>query len=270
MGKGIGMGMCRTILAGFAAALAHVALAQTAALPATYTGPWRDALPPDGWTFSGLGAPDYLPGFDGFGDGAAKLDGTGDFISVRFAAPPESVSFWIQGFSFSGGVFRVEQSIDGTNWLTLASYASPPTNATFQTYGLSHHARHVRFLYQTRVTGNVGLDGISLVPFTRARFGTITVTGSVATLAVADSMPGRTYQLEHAAALTNEPVVWTAAGSPASGGGTLVFTNSFPTNATKRYYRVRDVTPAEGRRLAVPAAAPAPVRAAPRERPLWR
>ena len=66
MGKGIGMGMCRTILAGFAAALAHMALAQTAALPATYTGPWRDALPPDGWTFSGLGAPDYLPGFDGF------------------------------------------------------------------------------------------------------------------------------------------------------------------------------------------------------------
>ena len=260
----------KTMAAACAVALAAgTAGAQTAALPTEWTGPWKFGEPPAGWTFTGLGE-DALPDYDGMNDGAARLDGSGDAIAIEFDAPAGAVSYWVKGLTFSGGVFRVEQSTDGAVWTDLQVDTELPTNATWRTHVPAEAARHVRFRYELKATGNVGLDGISLVPFTRARFGTITVTGSVATLAVADSMPGRTYQLEHAAALTNEPVAWTAAGSPAAGGGTLVFTNSFPTNATKRYYRVRDVTPAEGRRLAVPAAAPAPVRAAPRERPLWR
>ena len=247
MGKGIGMGMCRTILAGFAAALAHVALAQTAALPATYTGPWRDALPPDGWTFSGLGAPDYLPGFDGFGDGAAKLDGTGDFISVRFAAPPESVSFWIQGFSFSGGVFRVEQSIDGTNWLTLATYAPPPTNATFQTFGLSHHARQVRFLYQTRVTGNVGLDGISVAPDPSVVIDRVVVSNGLARIYILPTEIGRNYALDVATNLAATSA-WNRVFITEGTGGELELIDFY--FAYPRYFRAVALPPS-GRKTVV-------------------
>ncbi len=234
------MGMRRIILGGFAAALAHAALAQTAALPASYTGPWRDALPPDGWTFSGLGAPDYLPGFDGFGDGAAKLDGTGDFISVRFAAPPESVSFWIQGFSFSGGVFRVEQSLDGTNWLTLASYEPPPTNATFQTFGLLPHARHVRFLYVARVTGNVGLDGIAVAPNDSFVIGRFAQSEGIARVWVLPTETNRQYALQYATNMQASNA-WTQIFSTDGTGGELElidFNFAYP-----RFYRVVDVTP---------------------------
>ena len=238
------MGMRKAIFVGFAAAaIAQWTFAQSAALPAAYTGPWRDAVPPDGWTFSGLGAPDYAPGFDGFGDGAAKLDDAGDFISVHFDLPPESVSFWIRGYTFSGGVVRVDQSIDGTNWQALASYAPPPTNATFQTFDLMHHARHVRFLYVSRVTGNVGLDGISVAAYVWPAIGSVGVAGGIATLGVPESMPGRTYWLEHADALTNQPVIWTPDYAAAGSAAPLVFTNALPTNAPKRFYRVRDATP---------------------------
>lgn len=228
------MGMRRTILGGFAAALAHVALAQSAALPATYTGPWRDALPPDGWTFSGLGAPDYIPGFDGFGDGAAKLDGAGDFISVHFDAPPESISFWIQGFSFSGGVFRVDQSIDGTNWLTLASYAPPPTNATFQTFGLLHHARHVRFLYQNRVTGNVGLDGIAVTRNPAVVVDHVEIEEGLARVWIMPTEIGRNYALDIATNLASTSA-WTRVFITEGTGGELELNDFY--FAYPRYYR---------------------------------
>lgn len=233
--------MRKTILAGLAAtALASLASAQTAALPAVYTGPWRDALPPDGWTFSGLGAPDYAPGFDGWGDGAAKLDGAGDYVSVHFDRPPESVSFWIQGFSFSGGVFRVDQSIDGTNWQALATYAPPPTNATFQTCGLSIHARHVRFLYVSRVTGNVGLDGITVAKNDTFVIDRMTQTGGVARIWVLPTEIGRQYALQVSTNLhaTN---AWAPIFSSEGTGGDLELIDFY--YAPPRYYRVVDVTP---------------------------
>lgn len=135
-------------LVGACAALAvRLALAQTAALPASYTGPWRDALPPDGWTFSGLGAPDYNPDYDGINDGAAKLDDTGDFISIHCATAAGAVSFWVKGLSFiSSGVFRVEQSSDGTNWAALAVSTNLPTVAERRTLYPNPPARHLRFL----------------------------------------------------------------------------------------------------------------------------
>ena len=238
------------------AAVAQLACAQTAALPATYTGPWRDAVPPDGWTFSGLGAPDYTPGFDGFGDGAAKLDGTGDFLSVQFDQPPESVSFWIQGFSFSGGVFRVEQSLNGTNWLTVASYEPPPTNATFQTFGLLPHARHVRFLYLIRGTGNVGLDGIAVAPSAAFAIDRFSQSEGIARVWVLPTETHRRYALQYSTNL-HRSNSWTQVFSTNGTGGELELIDvhfDFP-----RFYRVIDVTP-PGRKTAVRGAGKSPWR----------
>ena len=251
------MGMRKTIFVGFAAAaIAQWTFAQSAALPAAYTGPWRDAVPPDGWTFSGLGAPDYAPGFDGFGDGAAKLDDAGDFISVHFDLPPESVSFWIRGYTFSGGVVRVDQSIDGTNWQALASYAPPPTNATFQTFDLMHHARHVRFLYVSRVTGNVGLDGISVAKNASFVIDRLSQTGNVARVWVLPTEVGREYALQVSTNLqaTNS---WTGIFSSEGTGGELELIDFY--FESPRFYRVVDVTP-PGRKTAVRRPAKTPWR----------
>ncbi len=256
----------KTMAAGWVLALAvRLASAQTAALPTEWTGPWKFGEPPDGWVFTGLGE-DALPDYDGVNDGAARLDGSGDSIAIHFDAAAAAVSYWVKGLTFSGGVFRVEQSTNGVDWTALQVDTELPTSAVFRTHVPAAAARHIRFFYELKGTGNVGLDGISIVRFLPPRIEAFTFTGQVATATVPDFVPGRTYQLEHAETLTNSPVIWTPDDVQTGGSGALVFYNSPPTNALKRYYRVRDVTPpADGRREA--ASAPALQGA---DRPLWR
>jgi len=229
------------IAAGWAVALAAQCASAQVALPASWSGPWKWGYPPVGWTFAGLGE-DLLPDYDGLNDGAAKLDDTGDLISINYDSAPGALSYWIKGLTFiSGGVFRVEQSIDGTNWMALATYTNPPVTATFQTHFPSLDARHIRFLYAERITGNVGIDGISIPKFMPPETTSFSLTGQVATVAVLASIVGRTYWLEYADALTN---VWSQVGAPMIGStNPMVFTSLAPTNARMRFYRVRDVTP---------------------------
>ena len=232
--------------AGWAVALAaSLALAQ-APLPTSYSGPWRDAAPPEGWAFSGLGFPDYVPDLDGHDDGAAKLDDAGDYISIHYDLPAESVSFWIKGFTVvSGGTFRVQQSVDGTNWMELAAYSPPPTNAAFQTLDLSPHARHVRFIYAERITGNVGLDGIAIAPspfFVVTRFERAAEGGRVW---VTPTVEGRLYALQHTTNMLASNA-WVQASASYGNGGELELID--PVVLYPRFYRVLDVTPATKRR----------------------
>ena len=226
------------------ALVARIGFAQTAALPTAYTGPWEQGEPPEGWVFYGLGGADYNPDYDGINNGAAKLDGTGDFISIHFDGYAGAVSYWIKGLTFiSGGVFRVEQSINGTNWTALQSYTEMPTNAVFQTYATSLASLYIRFIYAERVTGNVGIDGISIVPFVQPEIGTISATGGVARVSIPESVVGRTYALEYSTRMTTNPVTWMPPVDSRGGtGGSLEMQDLSPTN-TVRYYRVRDATP---------------------------
>jgi len=230
----------RTI--GWGTALAAQCAWAQATLPTDYCGPWQYAVPPPGWTFYGLGL-DPDPGYDGTNT-AAKLDDAGDYVSIHYAGAAGAVSFWIKGLTFvSGGVFRVEQSTDGADWSALAVATNLPAVAERRTLYPSPAARHLRFLYAERVTGNVGLDGIAVAPFVVPEIGAIVRTGSVFVVAVPETMPGRTYQLEVAEALTNAPVVWTPVAAAGGSTNVFVFTNVPPTNAPKRYYRVGDATP---------------------------
>ncbi|MGD9781012.1 MAG: hypothetical protein AB7V14_02535 [Kiritimatiellia bacterium] len=233
------------IIAGWTVALAARLAWGQAVLPTAYTGPWRDAVPPSGWVLSGLGSPDYAD-FDGNNDGAAKLDDAGDSISIHYDLPAESVSFWIQGFTFiSGGVFRVQQSVDGTNWMEMAAYSPPPAVATFQTLDLSSHARHVRFVYSERVTGNVGLDGVSIA---KSAFFVITRferSGEGGRVWVVPTAEGRLYELQHTTnvLLSN---AWVPASSSYGNGGELELID--PLVHYPRCYRVLDVTAETKRR----------------------
>lgn len=222
---------------------ARLAYAQ-AALPTAYTGPWKLGEPPEGWTFSGLGE-DVTPDFDGFTNGAARLQNTGNFIAIHFADSPAEVSYWIKGLTYSGGTFRVEQSVDGTNWTALATYTELDTNAVFYSHQPLSVTRHIRFIYTEKVTGNVGIDGITITKFdfVLPDIAAIVATGGVASVSVAETVVGRTYALEHTGVLdAAPPVIWTQVDSGAGTGGGLVLQDGAATNAV-RYYRVIDTTP---------------------------
>lgn len=262
--------------AGWAATLAAgLAFGQAAPLPTEWTGPWKFGDPPPGWVFTGLGE-DALPDYDGINDGAARLDGSGDAIAIQFDAAAAAISYWVKGLAFSGGVFRVQQSTNGVDWTALQTDTELPATAVFRTHVPAAESRYVRFFYESKGTGNVGLDGISLVSFVLPRIESFSVAGQVATLTVPNFVPGRTYWLEHADGLTTNPVVWIQDDVEIGAGAPLVFHNLSPTNALKRYYRVRDATPPEKeRRAETPSAVPAPAArpdavSTPRERPLWR
>ncbi len=224
-----------------AALAAHWVFAQ-ATLPARYTGPWEYSTPPAGWTFTGLGI-DYLPGYDGLGDGAAKLDGTGDFIAIHFSSAPGAVTYWVAGNTFSGGTFRVDQSVDGTNWTALQTYTQLAAVATFRTNATSPEARHLRFHYAEKVTGNVGVDDITVAAFVLPEIGSVAVAGRDAAITVPETVVGRTYRLEHADALATNPVAWTPDDVEMGSTNALVFHDLAPSNTVLRYYRVLDATP---------------------------
>ena len=237
-----GMGMAGSVFKamGWTVLAAPLAFAQ-APLPTAYSGPWLGGTPPAGWSFSGLGIPDYVPDYDGINDGAAKFDGTGDSISIHYDSPAASVSFWIRGLTFSGGTFRVDQSVDGTDWTTLASFAPPPTNATYRTLTPSLHARHLRFLYAERVTGNVGIDGISVAKSPFFVIERTSRTNELGRVWIDPSVAGRLYGLQHTTNLAMVDAPWIQASAAWGNGGELELID--PLVQYPRYYRVVDVTP---------------------------
>ena len=123
-----------------------------------FTGPWQN---PDaaGVTSEGLDT-DYTSG-DGRG---AKFDSAGDWLQVKFAGTPETLSYALKGNGTSADcVFVVQESATGAeeDWTTLATYPTEenPLSQTMSgfTNELSAESRYVRFLYVTKDKGNVAL-----------------------------------------------------------------------------------------------------------------
>ena len=155
-----------TILAlGFLLATGGAAFGQ-ASLPTTYSGPWKNTALPAGWSTNVLGT-DYADNYDGVGGGAAKLDSTGDWIQIYLGGAPSTVVYYIRANTLSGAyVFSLQESVNGSTWTNVKTYTStnniiPTTPAGF-TNGLSSSSRYVRFLYVTKVGGNVGIDGVTI------------------------------------------------------------------------------------------------------------
>ncbi len=123
-----------------------------------FTGPWQN---PDaaGVTSEGLDT-DYTSG-EGRG---AKFDSPGDWVQVKFAGTPETLSYALKGNGTSADcVFVVQESATGAeeDWTTLATYPTEenPLSQTMSgfTNELSAESRYVRFLYVTKAVGNVAL-----------------------------------------------------------------------------------------------------------------
>ena len=113
---------------------------------------------PKGFSYEGLGS-DYSA------EPNLKFDDTGDYLVLHFDNTPQNLSYTIK-WNGSGtfGVFTVEESADGTNYNELVNYTNsnnPGANKSKdEKLTLSSDTRYVRWIYNSKKTGNVGIGNI--------------------------------------------------------------------------------------------------------------
>lgn len=114
---------------------------------------------PTGWTQTGTAF--YTA--SGATPPACKFDNTGDMVTIYFASAPGNLTYYIAGNSFAGGTFLVEESVAGSSWTTLHSFTAPPAGTyTLFTDVPNSASRYIRFNYSNKVSGNIGLDDVTI------------------------------------------------------------------------------------------------------------
>lgn len=95
---------------------------------------------------------------------AYKFDATGDQMIIFFASNPGNVTYYLAGNSFTtGGIFLVEESVNGTSWTTLRSHTAPSAGTYTSFTDVPNSAsRYIRFNYSNKVGGNIGLDDVAI------------------------------------------------------------------------------------------------------------
>lgn len=148
--------MKRIIFATLAVLVSVMGYAQ-AVLPSTWS--FTTTTLPTGWTATGT---DYYTA-SGNTPPAMKFDGTGDNLVIHFASNPGNLTYFLTGNSFSGGTFTVEESDLGAVWTTLHTFTAPPNGSYTQFTDVPQSTtRYIRFVYTQKVSGNVGLDDVSI------------------------------------------------------------------------------------------------------------
>ena len=139
------------------AVLISIVAYSQAILPTTWS--FTTTNLPAGWTESGTSF--YTA--SGNTPPAIKFDGTGDYLMINFNSSPGDLTYFLTGNGFSGGTFTVEESDLGSTWATLNTHTSPP-NASYTMYTdvPQSTTRFIRFIYTNKVTGNIGLDDVSV------------------------------------------------------------------------------------------------------------
>jgi len=132
------------------------AIAQ-AVLPTTWS--FTTTGLPTGWTQTGTAF--YTA--SGATPPACKFDNTGDLVTINFASNPGNLTYYIAGNSFAGGTFIVEESVNGIAWTILHTYTTLPAGTyTLFTDVPASASRYIRFNYSNKVSGNVGLDDVTI------------------------------------------------------------------------------------------------------------
>lgn len=151
--------MRKILLTGLLSVMALVNAMAQAVLPTSWS--FTTTSFPTGWSSDGIGS--YTA--SGNTPPAAKLDSSGDWVQINYAGAAGNLSYYLAGNSFAGGTFLVQESVDGTTWTTLRTHTAL-ANGSYVQYNdlVSSASRYVRFFYQTKVTGNVGLDDVILDP----------------------------------------------------------------------------------------------------------
>lgn len=133
----------------------NVAGAEYATLPFAFNDGKAAIEGIDGLTQDGLGS-DYNS------TPKLKFDGTGDYLLLKFNEAPGTLSFDIKGNSFSGGTFKVQTSVNGTDFADLATYTGLGDTQSEEFNNLSSDVRYIKWIYANKASGNVALGNISL------------------------------------------------------------------------------------------------------------
>ena len=125
---------------------------------------------PTGLTASGLGTYGSSP--------KMQFNSTGDYLVLKIGEAPGTLSYDIKGNSFSGGIFKVQVSVDGETYKDLDVFVSLSGDTESKTYGdIDPEARYIRWYYTTKSSGNVALGNISLTAAGNTRPVTVTNAG---------------------------------------------------------------------------------------------
>ena len=110
----------------------------------------------NGLTQSGLGS-DYADE-----NTKLKFDSTDDYVILKINERPGTLTFNIKGNSFSGGTFTVQTSEDGVNYTDLETYTELGETQSEEFTNLGENIRYIKWIYTTKVSGNVGLGNITI------------------------------------------------------------------------------------------------------------
>jgi len=126
-----------------------------ASLPFSFDGGKNDIASTIGLTQEGLGS-DYSS------KPYLKFDHTDDNLILKFNSCPGILSFDIKGNGFSGGTFKVQYSVDGTDYIDMEEYTSLGDKKTETFNNIPATARYIKWIYTNKSNGNVGLGNIKL------------------------------------------------------------------------------------------------------------
>jgi hypothetical protein len=138
-------------------------------LPLYFGGPWSP-LPAPGFLGTGLGTYSSSLGTD-TGEGSVRFDGTGDRLTIAFSGTPGTLSYLLKGNPGSGtataGLFTALQSADGESFSTLREHLDTSNATESFTITLGPASRFVTFVYETKTSGNIQLDGLAITAASR-------------------------------------------------------------------------------------------------------
>ncbi len=133
---------------------------------------------PGSWTSNIGGTLTYATGQSGLAaklDNAAPVSGTSEYVQVFTNDQMGVVSYYLKGWNTGGawsGVFKLQESSNGTTWTDLTVFTGTLTSTTYSlsstaytNYTVTPNAasRYLRWIFDTKVTGNnVGLDQINI------------------------------------------------------------------------------------------------------------
>ena len=141
-----------------------------AELPFSFNGGKAAIEETDGLYQEGLGS-DYNS------EPKLKFDSTGDWLLLQFNERPGTLTFDIKNNSFSGGTFTVQTSEDGVTYTDLETYTEITGTQNEEFTNLGENVRYIKWIYTTKVSGNVGLGNIVLEAYdTPVLVPTITIT----------------------------------------------------------------------------------------------
>lgn len=90
-----------------------------------------------------------------------KFDDTGDYLILKINEAPGTLSYDIKGNSFSSGTFKVQTSADGTAYTDLKTYTELGSTQN-ESFDLGLNVRYIKWIYTSKVSGNVALGNIVL------------------------------------------------------------------------------------------------------------